>query len=325
MNMNICESPNFLRLLIYLKELVDLIKVGAAVVLVIAGTITFAKAATSADVDIPKAFKKFASKLGIACLIFLLPGLIEWFFFTPDTNEIVSTDSSFNECANNMNWDKIAELEQAEEDAINKTKEEYTKAPIDNNFSEYETADGDTFTGTIAGDGTGDSSGNTTLATYVAGFEGTMGDCNGDSSKYVAKKEAVSGKVTVGHGITNGASGYASSIGYGKLFPLKSGTCYAKSAIDAVMAKMLETQADKVRSICSSVGVDCNNNQVVALTDIYYNTGNTNIVKKALKAYKSGGNDAAAAYIKKAATTSNGKVLSGLVKRRASEANMFTS
>lgn len=82
--MGICKDADFISLLKYIKTIIDLIEVAGALVLCITGMIAVGKAVVDKDADIGKATKSLGNKIIITCVIFLLPTIVEWVFFSSD-------------------------------------------------------------------------------------------------------------------------------------------------------------------------------------------------------------------------------------------------
>jgi len=113
------------------------------------------------------------------------------------------------------------------------------------------------------------------------------------------------------------------TIGYGHLIvagdPYKPGSCISQQAGEALLAK----DASRFVSCVNGMGVNLNQNQFDALVSFSYNLGCGAL--SSIKPLIAAGNYAAVCPKMKQYVNAGGKVVQGLVNRRAQECNVFNS
>ena len=98
---DLCNNPNFIKLLKLLKLVIYLLMLATAVALVIRCMLVLVKEMTSDKAEIDKAIKTVSSKIVLAVILFILPALFNWIFFTD--NFITRSNTFFETCVKNMN------------------------------------------------------------------------------------------------------------------------------------------------------------------------------------------------------------------------------
>lgn len=98
--MHLCDKKSFIRLLRFLRNVVNLITLAAMIGLIISGSLTLFKAVTDEKEDLPKALKKFGEKLVLGAAIFILPIIVHSVFFTD--NFITRNNDFLSKCSRNM-------------------------------------------------------------------------------------------------------------------------------------------------------------------------------------------------------------------------------
>lgn len=309
--MKICTEPNFLRILLYIKIIVEIIKVGACLILIIMGMINLGKAVIGNDDEIKKAMKKFVSQMEMAAIVFLIPTIMNMLLFTD--NIITDSLGSFSTCTKNMTIKKIEALEKAQEDGQKKTADKYKHEATDNSD-------------VLSGDSS-DSAGDTKsdIVKFIRMWESISPEkC--DSTHYKSYKH--DSAMTVGYGVTKNA--------YDKLDNKTEGKCYPISEVDAAELTVINAKLGLVKTACQKVKVDCNDNQLAALADIGYNFGGIGVDQyvEILKAYKSGRKAGLIEIIQSKyinygkrrdtiCSGCEGQSCTGLLKRRDAEIEMF--
>ena len=97
--MDLCSDANFIKLLQYIKIIVNLLMIGTAVALVVRCILVLVKEITSEKAEVDKAIKTVSSKIILACILFLLPALFNWVFFSGQI--LGKGNSGFAKCIKN--------------------------------------------------------------------------------------------------------------------------------------------------------------------------------------------------------------------------------
>ena len=107
-----CENPDILRIIYFIKILIDIVKIIVPIGLIIIGSIDFSKSVINSDEkEQKKTLNLFIKRLIYAALIFIVPWLIEVLIsFLGDLTEGVN----WTDCINNANSEKIEELEKSQ-------------------------------------------------------------------------------------------------------------------------------------------------------------------------------------------------------------------
>lgn len=117
-----------------------------------------------------------------------------------------------------------------------------------------------------------------------------------------------------------GTRGEPWTVGYGHTGPeVRPGMTITVPEAEALLAADIEEAAKEVRRLCK--GSDTNQHQFDALTSFQFNTGKLH-VSTLLKRHRAGEHDAASREFHRW-TYAGGKVLRGLVRRRAAEAALY--
>lgn len=105
-----CENPDVLRVILFFKIILNIVRIAIPIGLIIIGTLDFSKAMISSDEnDQKKNFKLFGNRLLYAALIFLVPWIVEVVLIFLGS---FSQDLNFAECITNADSAKIEELER---------------------------------------------------------------------------------------------------------------------------------------------------------------------------------------------------------------------
>lgn len=99
--LGLCDDPRFLKLLKYIKTLISLVMYATAIALVASCIMALVKELTSDKAEVDKAIKTVGSKIVLAIIVFLLPTLVNWIFFTD--NFITQRSNFLQTCTKNMN------------------------------------------------------------------------------------------------------------------------------------------------------------------------------------------------------------------------------
>ena len=107
-----CENPDILRIIYFVKILIDIVKIIVPIGLIIIGSIDFSKSVINSDEkEQKKTLNLFIKRLIYAALIFIVPWLVEALIsFLGDLTEGVN----WTDCINNANSEKIEELEKSQ-------------------------------------------------------------------------------------------------------------------------------------------------------------------------------------------------------------------
>ncbi len=103
--LNLCDDPNFVKLLKYIKTIISIIMYATAVVLVISIVRALIKEMTSDKAEVDKAIKTMGSKIVLAVIVFLLPTIVNWIFFTD--NFITQKSNFLQTCISRMGDDSF--------------------------------------------------------------------------------------------------------------------------------------------------------------------------------------------------------------------------
>ena len=107
-----CENPDILRIIYFIKILIDIVKIIVPIGLIIIGSIDFSKSVINSDEkEQKKTLNLFIKRLIYAALIFIVPWLIEVLIsFLGD----LTVGVNWTDCINNANSEKIEELEKSQ-------------------------------------------------------------------------------------------------------------------------------------------------------------------------------------------------------------------
>lgn len=130
-DVNICEHPNFLRTLYFIKSLLTLIKIVVPLMLMLFGMIVFFKSIFNSNTDINEVFKKFGNKIILSVAIYLLPTLVTVIMNATSQNSTTS-------CWNNANISKI-NLYEAKYEEAKLVEEQELKELMDKKLKEART------------------------------------------------------------------------------------------------------------------------------------------------------------------------------------------
>lgn len=156
---------------------------------------------------------------------------------------------------------------------------------------------------------------------WIGSMEGT-GPMEGNNYKVYADSGGV---LTVGHGITIENNKEAFKINGIDPNTLVLGSLVPKEVVDKIYENNLNTRIDNIKNIISANGLNFNENQILALASLQFNSGNINGFLENFKTY--GSTDALCSnwWQEKALHDRAGNYLSGLKKRRIAECDLFVN
>lgn len=107
--LNACENPDVLRIIYFIKILIDIVKIVVPIGLIIMSTIDFSKSVTTNDENIQKkVITLFGKRIIVAVLIFIVPWIAEVVMVALGD---LTKDVNFTDCLQNANKEKIEALE----------------------------------------------------------------------------------------------------------------------------------------------------------------------------------------------------------------------
>ena len=105
-----CENPDILRVIYFLKILIDIEKILVPIALIVIGSIDLSKSVMSNDEkEQKKKLNLFIKRLIYAVVIFLVPWIIEVFISLLGD---LTDDVNWTDCITNANKERIEELEK---------------------------------------------------------------------------------------------------------------------------------------------------------------------------------------------------------------------
>jgi len=105
MILSVCNEPEFLEIVVILKQVINIIKIGAPLVLIVMLMVDVVKAVTAGNSDnISKSMKQMPSRLLAAAMIFLVPTVIDLVL------NVVDEQIDYATCITNANYDTISLL-----------------------------------------------------------------------------------------------------------------------------------------------------------------------------------------------------------------------
>lgn len=103
--MKLCEDENFIKILKLIRTIIYIIMYAAAIVLVVRGILIFVQVVMSDKPELDKAAKNFGSKLVLGVVVFLLPTIFNWLFFSD--NVLVQKSTYYKQCVSNVTGGKF--------------------------------------------------------------------------------------------------------------------------------------------------------------------------------------------------------------------------
>ncbi|MGN1312266.1 MAG: hypothetical protein ACI4U4_04590 [Bacilli bacterium] len=105
-----CENPDILRIIYFIKILIDIVKIIVPIALIVIGSVDLSKSVMSNDEkEQKKSLNLFIKRLIYAVVIFLVPWIIEVFISLLGD---LTDDVNWTDCIINANKEKIEELEK---------------------------------------------------------------------------------------------------------------------------------------------------------------------------------------------------------------------
>lgn len=173
MSDNICMEPEVLRIIAFIKTLLDVIKILVPIILIVLGMLDFAKAAFAGKESQMEEYKsKFIRRLFAAVLIFFIPACVDFVFKNLDNTDIFE-----NACWSSATPDNIAKLTEEAKSRRETEKAQYQEWAKNNIINIEDNGGGSSNTTTDSSDDS-PSSNNTydklrsDVVKYATGFVG---------------------------------------------------------------------------------------------------------------------------------------------------------
>ena len=119
-NLNLCEEPGFLYVLLIIKYLITILKILVPIILMYRAIVPFVKCIISGK-ELTKELNGVFKSTIAALLIFFIPTIVN---YAMDTLVDSDVDSSFASCVSNTNLSTIEELKAKQEEEIEQTLKE---------------------------------------------------------------------------------------------------------------------------------------------------------------------------------------------------------
>ena len=120
LNLNLCEEPGFLYVLLIIKYLITILKILVPIILMYRAIVPFVKCIISGK-ELTKELNGIIKSIIAALLIFFIPTIVN---YAMDTLVDSDVDSSFAFCVSNANLSTIEELKAKQEEEIEQTLKE---------------------------------------------------------------------------------------------------------------------------------------------------------------------------------------------------------
>lgn len=130
-----CTNPNFLKLLVVIGNIINIVKVVLPMIIIIKTMIDGIKAVISNGWDeLKKMFYKFSMRLISAVMIFIVPTIVD-LMMSIVNESITMIDAGYQSCAENINniefYEYLAQLEKERKEQERLDKEESAKAEVE--------------------------------------------------------------------------------------------------------------------------------------------------------------------------------------------------
>ena len=126
--LSICENSNILKIILFIKTLIDIVKFIVPIGLIIMVSLDIGKGVVSGSAKPEEILKASGNKLLAAVIIFLLPTIVNF------TLVFVDENTSYESCWANANNDTIKEYQDILDEKKRLEEEEKKKNDINNQY-----------------------------------------------------------------------------------------------------------------------------------------------------------------------------------------------